>query len=148
MAAPPSPLSLADHQGKAGILRARPKCRLAQAGVAEEGDVLAIHVFVFLQIVHGAAGGPRPGADGAPLTGAGSVCPGLMKSGRMPWGMPPAEIGLDIGVIHDRQSVARGQDLLHLPARGGGAARSLRRGPFDAAHPLRRRGTPGSLATV
>jgi hypothetical protein len=88
-----------DHEGEASIAGAGPDRGLAEARVAEEGDVFGIHVFVLLQVVHGAAGAPAPGGDGAPFVGSGPGLPGFEEERADAVLHAAGEIGLNLAIV-------------------------------------------------
>jgi hypothetical protein len=97
---------------KARVLRARPQRRLAETRVSHQRDVLRVDFVVALDHVHRTAQRPSPCADRAPLIVA------LGRLGAHAVFSAAIEIGLDIVVAGDGESVARVENLLHLPARG------------------------------
>ena len=59
--------AIRDDRGEAGVLRAGPQNGFTQARETEQNHALRVHVGVGLEIIHGAAGAPGPGADGTPV---------------------------------------------------------------------------------
>src|SRR5262249_18260747 len=90
-----------------------PQDRLAQPRSTRERYSLRVHRPVGLEVVDRAANPPRPGADGAPLVGAGPRLSRLQGQPDDPFGPTLGPIRLDVGVPERGVPPPGAQDLAY-----------------------------------
>src|SRR4029453_2529387 len=110
--------------GEALIVRHGDDGRLAVAGQALDADLLGIHGLVRLEVIEGATGTPRPGAQCPPVVHLAWLP--LVAQADDAFGQPGTVVGLNAIGEEDGITPALGEHLL-LPGRAGGGGGTGRR---------------------